>query len=78
MAHVQINRKDGGGYAVVVDGVDIGQHVMHDGFSIEPTSHSTVAGEILGWVVHLKIFARSLDADLPDAVVVAERQDGES
>lgn len=75
MAHVQIRKKDGGGYAVIIDGVDIGQHVMHDGFSIEPTDVRRVDGSVLGWEVRLRIFAQSLDADLPDAVVVAAKDE---
>lgn len=75
MAHVQIHKKDDGGYAVVINGVDIGKHVIRDGFSIQPADVRRVDGSFIGWEVSLRVFARTLDADLPDAVVLADREE---
>lgn len=74
MAHVEIHQKDDGRYAVIVDGVDIGKHVLHDGFSIQPTVH-TVDGSPQGWEIRVRLHASSIDVDLPSSVVIAERDE---
>lgn len=75
MSHVQIHRKDGGGYAVTIDGVDLSNSILHDGFSIEPADIRRADGSVLGWEVRLRLFADRLDADLPDSIVIAERDE---
>lgn len=69
MAHVEIKPNAEGGSHVIVDGVDIGNHVLADGFAIHPNDN-------LGFTVSLTIFARTLDADLPESVIEALRSEG--
>ena len=68
MAHVQIRYgSEGGGVppaSVVVDGVDITDAVMKDGFGVEfPADHHAV--------VSMRLRVNRLDLDLPAAVVDA-------
>lgn len=70
MAHVQFRTGDattnGLIAQLIVDGVDITEHVLEDGFEIKKFD-SSESGE---WVVQMRLAAH-LDVDLPDAVVQA-------
>lgn len=63
MTHVEL-KTSSAGTSLVVDGVEITPHVLHEGFSITPAED----GKLL---VSLTIAADAVDADLPNAIVQA-------
>lgn len=54
---------------LIVDGTDITDHVLAEGFEIKPSKPGDPTAE---WIVQMRISAH-LDVDLPDAVVSATR-----
>ncbi len=72
MAHVKIKMNPHGTtqeerFGLVVDGVDIGKHVLADGFAINPGSGLAEDPPTLT----IRLAATMLDLDLPAAVVEA-------
>jgi hypothetical protein len=72
MAHIQIktNGDDRHRVCVIVDGVDMAEHILADGFSI-----NCPPGPSEEWSVTMTVCAESLDVDLPDAVLDAVRSE---
>lgn len=74
MAHVRIRSGEGvpATASIEVDGVDISRHVLAYGFGVEfPEEPDGVAH------IKCRIVAKSLDLDLPGAVIEALRAEGE-
>lgn len=69
MAHIQIRIGDGGSPAlkIVVDGVDLSNHVYTEGFGLVRVGEDDYAE----WGLSMIVPIESLDIDLPDAVVKA-------
>lgn len=71
MAHVQIRTDEHGSTSLLIDGVDISKHVLHEGFSIVPAAFE-LGGPPMGWEIHCVLRARLLDLDLPESIVIAD------
>lgn len=74
MAHIQIHPRKGGGYELLVDGVDIGPAVIADSVHVS-FGFDDVRRVCDGPrpVVTLSLAAHTLDADLPESIVEAMR-----
>lgn len=73
MAHMKIAPNGRGGYSVIVDGVEMADKLLPDGLSISPVG-SDLAGSFPLFQVTLRLLA-DVEADIPDAIVVAEHGD---
>ena len=68
MAHVQLRKQEGDSRVeIVVDGVDMSDHVYRDGFALVRVGE----GEGEEWGVRMVVAADAFDIDLPDAVLAA-------
>ena len=73
MARVQVRRDaDSGTVQLLVDGHDLSNAVLTEGFVIVPYGAGTTR-----FLVRLTVRADELDADLPDSVIEALRSDVE-
>ena len=72
MSHVEIKKVDGHPPVLLVDGVNLSNSVLADGFKIEFADDR----DRFAAYVHMTVAAEVLDADLPDSVLVAIREGG--
>lgn len=69
MAHVELKPHDRGGFQFLIDGHDLTGCVLRTGFSITPDDVG------LGMNVSFTVHARTIDLDLPEAVLAVLRED---